>query len=87
MAIPTSYEHIPSAILTSGGTYKYRIKAKNGVDFGLPSTETTITADKIPEVNAPVIAVADIHPQKVIVTWTETATANNGGDPIIYYQL
>jgi hypothetical protein len=87
MAVPTSYEHIPSAILTSGGTYKYRIKAKNGVDFGLPSTETSITADKIPQVNAPVIAVADIFPQKVIVTWTETSVENNGGDPIISYKL
>jgi hypothetical protein len=45
MSVPTSYKHIPDAILTSGGTYKYRIKAKNGVDFGLPSTETSIIAD------------------------------------------
>ncbi len=87
MSVPTSYTHIPDAILTSGGTYKYRIKAKNGVDFGLPSTETSIIADQIPQVNQPVIAVADIHPKKVIVTWTETADANNGRDPIIFYKL
>ncbi len=70
MAVPTSYEHIPSAILTSGGTYKYRLRAKNGVGMGLPSTETSITADKVPKANAPNIAVADIFPQKVIVTLT-----------------
>ncbi len=64
MTVPTSYEHIPSAKLTSGGTYKYRLKAKNGVDFSLPSTETSITADKIPQAcNAPIIDVANIHPQ------------------------
>ncbi len=48
MTVPTSYTHTPSAILTSGGTYKYRLYAKNGVDYSLVSTETSITADKVP---------------------------------------
>lgn len=88
MTVPTSYNHIPSAVLTSGGTYKYRLYAKNGVGYGSASTEVEITADKVPQaVNAPVVDVADIYPQKVTVTWTETAAASNGGDPIIYYQL
>lgn len=38
MAIPTSYTHYPPAILTSGGTYNYRLKAKNGVGYGKEST-------------------------------------------------
>lgn len=45
MSVPTSYTHIPAAILNSGGTYKYRVIAKNGVGFGSPSTETSIIAD------------------------------------------
>jgi hypothetical protein len=54
MTVPTSYEHIPAAILTSGGTYKYRLYAKNGVGYSLASTETIITADKVPQAcNAP----------------------------------
>jgi hypothetical protein len=48
MAVPTSYKHIPSFILTSGGTYQYRLKAKNGVALGLPSDATSITADLVP---------------------------------------
>jgi hypothetical protein len=62
MTVPTSYEHIPTFVLASGGTYKYRLKAKNGVGFSLPSTETSITADKVPKSNAPVIDIANIHP-------------------------
>jgi len=33
MAVPLSYVHTPPAILNSGGTYVYRLTAKNGVDF------------------------------------------------------
>lgn len=88
MAVPTSYTHIPSFILTSGGTYQYRLKAQNGVGLGLPSDATSITADLVPQAaNAPIIAVEDIYPQKVIVTWTEISVSDNGGDPIIFYQL
>lgn len=87
MAIPTSYTHNTPFILTSGGTYQYRIIAKNGVDFGSPSAATSITADLVPKAIAPIIAVADIYPQKVIVTWPETPVVDHGGDPIIYYQL
>lgn len=63
MTVPTSFTHNPSTILTSGGTYKYRLYAKNGVGFSIASTETSIIADKIPETcNAPIIALADIKP-------------------------
>lgn len=63
MTVPTSYNHIPAAVLTSGGTYKYRLMAKNGVGFSLPSTEVIITADKVPQAcNAPVIDPANVDP-------------------------
>lgn len=89
MTVPTTYDHIPAAVLTSGGTYKYRLLAKNGVGYSAPSTETTITADKVPQAcNAPVIDVPnDVDPKKVVITWSYISTANNGGDPVIFYQL
>jgi hypothetical protein len=63
MAVPSSFEHIPSGILVSGGTYKYRLFAKNGVGFSLPSTEVAITADKVPQAcNSPIIDSANINP-------------------------
>lgn len=33
MVVPTSYNHVPPAILNSGGTYVYRLTPKNGVDY------------------------------------------------------
>jgi hypothetical protein len=57
MAIPLSLTQIPADILSSGATYKYRISAKNGVGYSLPSTETSIVADEVPvSCNAPAIA-------------------------------
>ena len=40
----TTYEHIPPSILTSGGSYKYRLYSKNGVGYSNPSV-ISITAD------------------------------------------
>lgn len=85
----TTYEHIPPSILTSGGTYKYRLYSKNGVGYSLSSTEVTIQADKVPQAcNAPVVNEADdVDEQRIHITWTEIATANDGGDPVIFYLL
>ena len=47
MAVPIQQVHIPSAILTSGAPYIYRISAKNGVGYGA-TCETTMYADLVP---------------------------------------
>ena len=85
----TTYNHIPPSILTSGGTYKYRLYSKNGVGYSLPSNEIEITADKVPQAcNAPVIKEDDdVQEQQIVITWTEINTLDNGGDPVIFYLL
>jgi hypothetical protein len=63
MGVPTSYQHNVGYILPSGGTIKYRLTAKNGVGYGVTSSQTPVTCDSVPTAcNAPQVAVADINP-------------------------
>jgi hypothetical protein len=87
MTIPTAYTHNPASILASGGTYKYRLSAMNGVGYSSPAI-TTITADAYPKAcNAPIITDANIKPQEVAITWTAIDVADIGSDPVIFYLL
>ncbi len=85
-AIATAYTHTLASgtVFTSGSTQNYKVCAQNGVGIGACGS-IAITADSVPQVNPPVIDVANIYPQKVTVTWTATPDANNGGDTIIFY--
>lgn len=60
MTVPLQFEHVPPAILTSGGAYMYRVSAKNGVGYGI-TCETTMYADLVPQAcSTPAVAIADI---------------------------
>lgn len=76
-------------LLPNGQTYNFRLRAKNGVGWGVYSTVTPVLLDQTPtRMNPPVIAVADITPLRMTVTWTPIAYMTDGGrDPIIYYGL
>ena len=88
MNIPYSYIHYPTNMFPTGSTQTYRLTAKNGVGYGVVSTPTPMTADEVPiACNDPIIADADIYPQKVTVTWTAINDVENGRDPIIFYRL
>jgi len=78
-----------ATLLPNGMTYNFRLRAKNGVGWGVYSTVTAVKLDQTPtKMNPPVIAVADITPLSMKITWTAIAYMTDGGrDPIIYYGL
>ena len=73
----------------NGKTYNFRLRAKNGVGWGVYSTVTPVLLDQTPtRMNPPVIPVATITPLGMTITWTAIAFMTDGGrDPIIYYGL
>jgi hypothetical protein len=57
MIVPLTYTHIPSVKFSSGMTIKYRLKAKNGVDYGAVSIETQVLCDATPKkMNVPKVS-------------------------------
>jgi hypothetical protein len=78
-----------TTMLPNGKTYNYRLRAKNGVGWGVYSTVTPVLLDSTPtRMNPPVISLANITPLRMTITWTAIAFMTDGGrDPIIYYGL
>lgn len=87
MAVPLSKVHTPVAILTSGMTIKYRLTAKNGVDYGAVSTETPVLCDAVPKkVDVPMASM--IRYNYINIYWNLLTTDSDiGRDPILYYHL
>jgi hypothetical protein len=57
-------------LLPSGQTYNFRLRAKNGVGWGVFSAITPVILDSIPPMmNPPTVATANITPLSMIVTW------------------
>lgn len=83
----TNYEHINNAIFPSNIDLNYRVRARNGVGFGVYSSNLVVRTDSVPlNMNAPTDF--SIDPNKIVLNWTAiTADIDTGRDPVIFYQL
>ena len=87
MVVPLSYIHIPSAILTSGMTIEYRLRAKNGVGYSPFSTATPVLCDSVPrKMDTPMVSM--IRFNRIDLYWNILTTDSDiGRDPILYYRI
>jgi hypothetical protein len=68
MDVPLSYTHYPAAILESGIIIKYRLRAKNGVGYGVYSSETSVLSDAVPrKMDPPMVSM--IRYNKIDLYW------------------
>jgi hypothetical protein len=92
-AINTNFNHTLSQPFPNGSMQKYRLRARNGVGFGLFSEILDVEADKVPQfMNIPKVKYLanHINPTWIFVTWEpliDTEWSKTGGDPGIYYEL
>jgi len=84
-----SYIHTMSPIFPNGGKINYRLRAKNGVGYGVFSTVSEILADETPGMMyPPSVLVSDITPTSMKVTWPSiTDCTLSGRDCPTYYGL
>ena len=87
--LKNSYVHTSSSVFPNGQTFQYRLRAKNGVGYGVYSTITQVLTDGTPGMmNAPQVLVADINPLSMKVTWASiTDCTLSGRDCPLYYGL
>jgi len=91
-----SFNHsIANGPFPSGSLQQYRLRAKNGVGFGLYSISSDVLfyADKVPQfMNIPKVnyLANNINPTWIYITWDsliESEWNKTGGDAVIYYEL
>lgn len=70
---------------------KFRVRAKNGIGFGLYSEELIVIADTVPQyMNSPKVNVGanHINPRWIYLTWLGIGLVNEtGGDAALYYGI
>jgi hypothetical protein len=68
-------------------TIKYRLTAKNGVEYGAISTETPVLCDSVPKkMDTPMVSM--IRFNRIDLYWTLLTTDYEiGRDPILYYRI
>jgi hypothetical protein len=47
-----------------------------------------MNADRVPQAcTNPIITLDDIKPSQITINWLDIAEADNGGDPVVFYEL
>jgi hypothetical protein len=84
-----TYTHIATTLFPNGQKLYYKLRAKNGVGYGVFSTITEVLTDATPGMmNAPVVSTADITPTSMKFTWASiTDCTLSGRDCPTYYGL
>jgi hypothetical protein len=86
MAVPLSYIHSPTPILTSGMTIKYRLRAKNGVDYSPYSSEISVLCKVPRKMDKPMVSM--IRYNHIDLYWNFlTTNLDQGSDPVAYYHI
>ncbi len=86
-SVNSAYTHNLDSILTPGGTIYYRLSAKNGVGYGVLSSETPVLCDDYPiKMEAPKVSM--IRYNSIDLYWTKLTAYNDyGRDSINYYRI
>lgn len=78
-------------LFPNGGTVNYRLRAKNGVGYGVYSSVTPVLCDSVsPTMNIPIVdyAANHINPTWIYISWPPiTDCTLSGRDCPVYYGL
>jgi len=84
-----SFTVVNASIFPNGGTYYFKLRAKNNVGYGPYSVITPVLCDGTPPtMNAPTVLTSNINPSWIWVSWASiTDCTLSGRDCPTYYGL
>ncbi len=85
--LSTTYSHRISSRFFPNTEFAYRVRAKNGVGYGVYSTDTYVLTDNVPDpMAAPTLVI--VRNNYVDIKWSEVLDFEaSGRDPIQYYSV
>ncbi len=86
-ALSTTYSHKISTRFFANIDFAYRLRAKNGVGYGVYSAETLVLTDNVPDpMAAPSLVI--VRNNYVDLKWSEVLDFEaSGRDPVLYYSV
>ena len=81
----TTFNHTNPSIFQSGIDVYYRVRAENGVGYGVYSDNLMVLTDSVP-LNMDTPTCVSVTDTAIVLSWTSiTADSDTGRDPINFY--